>query len=132
MDKKISRLENLFSRKFIISLSCIIGGISLIKSGAVLPGLGALVTACAGYLIAEGIIDMKNIEKLTEVYSEDTSDTKEKPGIMEDFKLCEFIEYRGAELYQEIKKTDKVIPANVDLYSGFVYNASHPHNPKYA
>ena len=87
MDKKISRLENLFSRKFIISLSCIIGGISLIKSGAVLPGVGALITACAGYLVAEGLIDIKNIEKITALYNNDTVQTEENIQILEDFKL---------------------------------------------
>lgn len=87
MDKKISRFTNLFSRKFIISLFCIIGGISLIKSGAVLPGLGALITACAGYLAAEGIIDIKNIEKMTGLYSEAYPCTDEKTEAIEDFRL---------------------------------------------
>ena len=90
MDKKVSRLENLFSRKFIISFSCILGGISLIRSGAVLPGLGALVTACAGYLVAEGFIDAKNIEKMIELYKESKDnkvEIKEDIHTIDDFKL---------------------------------------------
>lgn len=47
----------------------------------------------------------------------------ESKGMEEEFHLCEFIETRGAELYQEIKGTTKPMPANVDLYSGFVYRA---------
>lgn len=47
----------------------------------------------------------------------------ESKGMEEEFNLCEFIETRGAELYQEIKGTTKPMPANVDLYSGFVYRA---------
>lgn len=42
---------------------------------------------------------------------------------MEDFLLYDFIERRGPELFQEIKGTDKPMPANVDLYSAFVYSA---------
>lgn len=44
-------------------------------------------------------------------------------GLEDDFALCEFIENRGAALYREITGTDKLMPANVDLYSGFVYRA---------
>lgn len=42
---------------------------------------------------------------------------------MDDFLLYDFIERRGPELFHEIKKTDKPMPANVDLYSAFVYSA---------
>lgn len=44
-------------------------------------------------------------------------------GLMEDFMLYDFIEQRAPDLFQEIKGTTKRMPANVDLYSGFVYNA---------
>lgn len=44
-------------------------------------------------------------------------------GLEESFALYEFIEKRGAELYREVTGIDKPIPANVDLYSGFVYRA---------
>lgn len=47
----------------------------------------------------------------------------ESNGMEEDFKMYEFIEKRGAELYCEIKGVCKPMPANVDLYSGFVYKA---------
>lgn len=44
---------------------------------------------------------------------------------MEDFMLYDFIERRGPGLFQEVKGTDKPMPANVDLYSAFVYNSLH-------
>ncbi len=47
----------------------------------------------------------------------------ESKGLEEQFALYEFIEERGSELYREFKNTDKPMPANVDLYSGFVYRA---------
>jgi len=43
--------------------------------------------------------------------------------LVDDFMLCDFIEKRAPELYNEVKGNDKPMPANVDLYSGFVYNA---------
>lgn len=47
----------------------------------------------------------------------------ESKGLEEAFSLYEFIEERGPELYREVKGTNKPMPANVDLYSGFVYRA---------
>lgn len=47
----------------------------------------------------------------------------ESKGLQEAFSLYEFIEKRGPELYAEIKGVNKPMPANVDLYSGFVYRA---------
>jgi citrate synthase len=44
-------------------------------------------------------------------------------GLEADFNLCEFIEKRGGILYSQLKGIDKPMPANVDLYSGFVYSA---------
>jgi len=44
-------------------------------------------------------------------------------GLEDDFNLCEFIEKRGGALYSELNGIDKPMPANVDLYSGFVYSA---------
>ena len=41
---------------------------------------------------------------------------------MEDFMVCEFIEERTPELRAEITGNDKPMCANVDLYSGFVYD----------
>jgi citrate synthase len=42
---------------------------------------------------------------------------------MDDFMLYDFIEKRGAQIFQEIKGLPRPLPANVDLYSGFVYQA---------
>ena len=44
-------------------------------------------------------------------------------GLQEDFALCEYIENKCPALYCEITGEDKLMPANVDLYSGFVYRA---------
>ncbi len=40
---------------------------------------------------------------------------------MDEFKLYETIEHLGPEVFQEVKKSNKTITANVDFYSGFVY-----------
>ncbi len=47
----------------------------------------------------------------------------EQKGLMEDFMLYDYIEQRTPELYAELKNETKPMCANVDLYSGFVYNA---------
>ena len=47
----------------------------------------------------------------------------EEKGLQSDFALCEYIERQAPALYREVKGTDKPMPANVDLYSGFVYKA---------
>ncbi len=44
-------------------------------------------------------------------------------GLMEDFNLYDMIETKGPELFKEVRKSDKDISTNVDLYSGFLYNA---------
>ena len=46
---------------------------------------------------------------------------KEKKRLKE-YQLYTLIETLAPALFQEIKKTDKKICANVDFYSGFVYN----------
>lgn len=43
--------------------------------------------------------------------------------MVDDFMLCDFIENRAPGLYAEVTGVNKPMPANVDLYSGFVYNA---------
>ncbi|HWQ77825.1 MAG TPA: citrate/2-methylcitrate synthase [Anaerovoracaceae bacterium] len=43
--------------------------------------------------------------------------------LVDDFMLYDFIENRAPYLFMEVKGTKKPMPANVDLYSGFVYNA---------
>lgn len=48
----------------------------------------------------------------------------ESKDLIDDFLLCDYIEKRTPELYAEVHGTDlKPMPANVDLYSGFVYDA---------
>nr|WP_246213232.1 citrate/2-methylcitrate synthase [Aminipila butyrica] len=47
----------------------------------------------------------------------------ESKGLEDAFHVYEFIESQGAALYKEVKGIDKPMPANVDLYSGFVYRA---------
>lgn len=44
-------------------------------------------------------------------------------GKVEDFLLCDYIERRVPELYAEVHGKEVLMPANVDLYSGFVYDA---------
>lgn len=41
---------------------------------------------------------------------------------MDEFKLYELIEQVGPEVFYDVKKSNKVITANVDFYSGFVYH----------
>ena len=48
------------------------------------------------------------------------ADSKDK---IEDFLLCDYIEKRVPELYAELHGKEVLMPANVDLYSGFVYDA---------
>lgn len=43
--------------------------------------------------------------------------------LLDEFMLYDFIEKRAPILFMEAKGTEKPMPANVDLYSGFVYNA---------
>ena len=47
----------------------------------------------------------------------------EKNGLMDEFMLYDFIETRGSQIFSEETGLDVILPANVDLYSGFVYNA---------
>lgn len=42
---------------------------------------------------------------------------------IEDFMICDYIEKRTPELYAEVHGKEILMPANVDLYSGFVYSA---------
>lgn len=45
----------------------------------------------------------------------------QEKGMMEEFMLYDMIEKNTPELFAEVKKDSKVMCANVDLYSGFVY-----------
>lgn len=47
----------------------------------------------------------------------------ESKGLEDDFLLCDYIEKRTPALKAEITGVDKPMPANVDMYSGFVYDA---------
>lgn len=47
----------------------------------------------------------------------------EEQGLLDDFMLYDYIETHGSRLYKEFKGIEKPMPANVDLYSGFVYSA---------
>ena len=42
---------------------------------------------------------------------------------IEDYVLCDYIERRTPELFAEVHGKEILMPANVDLYSGFVYSA---------
>jgi citrate synthase len=44
-------------------------------------------------------------------------------GLEADFQLCEYIAEMTPRLYTKVTGIDKPLSANVDLYSGFVYNA---------
>ncbi len=47
----------------------------------------------------------------------------EKKNLMDEFMLYEFIEQAGSKIVSEITGVETILPANVDLYSGFVYHA---------
>lgn len=47
----------------------------------------------------------------------------EEKGLMDEFNMYDFIEKTGGRLLSEHLGTEVYAPANVDLYSGFVYNA---------
>ncbi len=47
----------------------------------------------------------------------------ETKGLMDDFLLYDHIEQAGAGILSEYLGTEVMLPANVDLYSGFVYKA---------
>ena len=44
-------------------------------------------------------------------------------GLQEEFQLYDCIERKVPDLLKQMRGEDKIISANVDLYSGFVYNA---------
>ena len=47
----------------------------------------------------------------------------EAKGMLDEYMLHEYIEESAPRLFREYRNTDKLLSANVDLYSGFVYNA---------
>ena len=50
------------------------------------------------------------------------ADLSEEKGMEKEFKLYNTIEKLAPDIFYNVKKVDKVICANVDFYSGFVYN----------
>ena len=47
----------------------------------------------------------------------------ESKDLVDEFLLCDYIERRVPQLYAEVHGKEVNMPANVDLYSGFVYDA---------
>ncbi len=47
----------------------------------------------------------------------------ESKDLIDDFLLCDYIERKAPVLYNEVHGRNVNMPANVDLYSGFVYHA---------
>ncbi len=47
----------------------------------------------------------------------------EDKDLLDDFLLCDYIERNVPRLYAEVHGKEVIMPANVDLYSGFVYHA---------
>ena len=47
----------------------------------------------------------------------------EHKGMQQDFALCEYIENKVPDIYGNLVGEKRNMPANVDLYSGFVYSA---------
>ncbi|MGN1350311.1 MAG: citrate synthase [Anaerovoracaceae bacterium] len=47
----------------------------------------------------------------------------EERNLMDEFMLYDFIENTGSRIFSEMTGSEVILPANVDLYSGFVYNA---------
>lgn len=47
----------------------------------------------------------------------------EDKGLIDDFLLCDYLEQNVPHLYAEVHGKEVTMPANVDLYSGFVYHA---------
>lgn len=50
-------------------------------------------------------------------------DLAKSKNLMDEFMLFDYIEHRAPELYSQAKGENKAMCANVDLYSGFVYDA---------
>lgn len=49
----------------------------------------------------------------------------EDAGHLEEFLLCDYIERKTPDLYEQVHGVKKVMCANVDLYSGLVYSLLH-------
>ncbi len=54
--------EKFTSRKFLIAVGGIAGGVLLILGGNISEGVTAIVTSVVGYLAAEGLIDLAAVK----------------------------------------------------------------------
>lgn len=72
--KKI--LKKLSSRKFMVSVAGIAGGILLILNNQTAEGATAVCTSVVAYLAAEGLIDWKAIAKKEESNDDGTGETE--------------------------------------------------------
>ena len=59
-------LNKLTSRKFLVAVAGIASGIVLIVNGNVTEGVGAVIASVLGYLVAEGYIDAKAVQSVTD------------------------------------------------------------------
>lgn len=55
------------------------------------------------------------------ILKEKAREIAEAKGRLDEFNLLELVERLAPEVFKKYKNTDKVISANVDFYSGFVY-----------
>lgn len=74
-------LKKLASRKFIVAAAGIASGIVLIVNGSTTEGVGAVIASVLGYLVAEGYIDAKAVQTVTDK----VEDALEESASSEDF-----------------------------------------------
>ena len=55
-------LKKLTSRKFLVAVAGIAGGILLIVNGGTTEGMSAVIASVIGYLAAEGMIDLAAVK----------------------------------------------------------------------
>ncbi len=65
-------LKKFTSRKFLVALSGILTGITLIAMGDTTQGITAVITAIVSYLIAEGMVDAKTAGDIARGVAENT------------------------------------------------------------
>ena len=71
-------MEKFTSRKFIMSLIGVLIGVLGIFSGQYAEGAIMVCTSIIGYLVAEGYIDAKAVQKVIKVVDEVTDGVKEE------------------------------------------------------
>lgn len=74
-------LKKLTSRKFLVAVAGIASGIVLIVNGSTTEGVSAVIASVIGYLIAEGYIDAKAVQTVTDKVEE----TIEESEVAEQF-----------------------------------------------